>query len=182
MIPADGAMEEPGESQRQDGHPYRCILVALDGSSMAEQALTYVEPLVRAFSSRVICLSAVEPIDPAVIAETSLPGAYDSIEPVLEAQDEIRTEDASYLARLKVRLARRGVDVEYEEPEGRAAEAIVEAARRHEVDLIAMTTHARGGLGRVLLGSVAREVVHHAPCPVLLVRLHPNPSGRSTTN
>lgn len=51
-----------------------------------------------------------------------------------------------------------------------AAPAIVDYADEHEVDLIVMGTHGRRGVSRLLLGSVAEEVVRHAPCPVLTVR------------
>jgi nucleotide-binding universal stress UspA family protein len=49
---------------------------------------------------------------------------------------------------------------------------IVKAAKEREVDLIVMGTHGRTGLSHVLIGSVAENVVHHAPCPVLTVK-HP---------
>jgi nucleotide-binding universal stress UspA family protein len=169
--PAVVGQEQSAAAQR--GHPYGSILVALDGSPLAERVLPYIESLAVAFSSQVICLCAVEPISPTLMAEASMPGAYSSAGALMETQEELRTEDASYLDRIKEQLARQGIAVQCEEPEGRAAEAIVAAARTHRVDLIAMTTHGRSGLGRALLGSVANEVVRTAPCPVLLVRLTP---------
>ncbi len=63
-----------------------------------------------------------------------------------------------------------GPRVETEVAEGEPAEVIVTRAAELEVDLIAMGTHGRSALGRVFLGSVARRVVQHAPCPVLTVR------------
>jgi nucleotide-binding universal stress UspA family protein len=51
--------------------------------------------------------------------------------------------------------------------------AIIDAARRLEADLIAMGTHGRAGLSRLMLGSVAEYVVRHASCPVLTVRAAP---------
>jgi nucleotide-binding universal stress UspA family protein len=53
---------------------------------------------------------------------------------------------------------------------GKAAEAIVQAAERLDVDVITMASHGRGGLARTLLGSVAQEVVHRAHRPVYVVR------------
>lgn len=47
--------------------------------------------------------------------------------------------------------------------------AIVRSAQELPATLLAMTTHARSGFGRAVLGSVAMEVVHHSPCPVLVV-------------
>jgi nucleotide-binding universal stress UspA family protein len=152
-------------------HPYNHILVALDGSGLAEQVLPYVVPLAKTFGARLTLLCAVEPLSTVATTGMSLPGSYVSYDPLIEAQDELRSYDATYLIGIKQRLAEQGIEVGCEEPEDRAAEAIVAAARRLHVDLIAMTTHGRSGLGRALLGSVADGVVRTAPCPVLLVRL-----------
>jgi nucleotide-binding universal stress UspA family protein len=52
------------------------------------------------------------------------------------------------------------------------AEAIGEYAKNNQVDLIALTTHGRSGLTKLLMGSVAEELVRNAPCPVLVLRPH----------
>jgi nucleotide-binding universal stress UspA family protein len=54
--------------------------------------------------------------------------------------------------------------------EGVAANAIVRVARGQRADVIVMGTHGRGGLAKLLLGSVAERVVASAPCPVMTVR------------
>jgi len=54
--------------------------------------------------------------------------------------------------------------------EGPAAEVITEVAREHRVGAIAMATHGRGGLARMLLGSVTQQVLRATPVPLLLVR------------
>src|SRR5450759_1647094 len=151
--------------------PYGHILVALDGSELAERVFAYVEPLTKAFGSQVTCLCAVEPISTSVLAGTGMPGGYTAIDQLLEGQEEVRAEDAAYLGRIKERLGRQGIVCQCVEPKERAADAIVEAARKYRINIIAMTTHGRSGRGRALLGSVADEVVRKAPCPVLLVRL-----------
>jgi nucleotide-binding universal stress UspA family protein len=56
-------------------------------------------------------------------------------------------------------------------PEGDAAAVLHGRARALRADLIAMTTHGRGGLGRALFGSVVDDMLRHAPCAVLLVRV-----------
>jgi nucleotide-binding universal stress UspA family protein len=61
--------------------------------------------------------------------------------------------------------------------EGSAPATILAAAREVRADLIVMGTHGRTGLGRLLLGSVAEEVVRKAPCPVLTVKTDAPPSG-----
>lgn len=53
---------------------------------------------------------------------------------------------------------------------GRAAAAIVRLAEEERLDLLVVASHGHGGLRRLVLGSVAEEVVRAAPCPVLVVR------------
>jgi nucleotide-binding universal stress UspA family protein len=165
------AEARPGD-QPVPQQPYAHIVVALDGSPLAERVLAYVEPLATAFGSQVTCVCAVESLE-QLMARWYLGPGYGgavSVEPLVDTQDQIRAEDAAYLEHIKERLAKQGIAVKCEEPEGRAAEVIVATARTQGANLIAMTTHGRSGLGRAFLGSVADEVVRTAPCPVLLVR------------
>lgn len=161
----------PRERIDTSRHPYAHIVVALDGSALAERVLDRVEPLAEAFASKVTCVTAVEPISPTLLAETSLPEANTPFDQLFETQDEVRAEDITYLAGIKERLTRRSIEVECEVMLGRPAETIVDLARTRKADLIAMTTHGRSGLRRAVRGSVADEVVRTAPCPVLLVRI-----------
>jgi nucleotide-binding universal stress UspA family protein len=62
------------------------------------------------------------------------------------------------------------VDVSWEVRNGRPDEEIVDAARASGADLIAMSTHGRSGLGRLLFGSVAEQVLRRAEVPVFLMR------------
>ncbi len=78
---------------------------------------------------------------------------------------------STYLADVTQRLSDQNIAVEYEVVPGGAAEVIVESAVGLQADLIAMTTHGEGGLGRLVFGSVAGAVLHRAPCPILLVRV-----------
>jgi nucleotide-binding universal stress UspA family protein len=55
-------------------------------------------------------------------------------------------------------------------PNAQPAEAIIEAAKSRNCSLIAMASHGRRGLGRLVLGSVTAEVLAHSPVPVLVVR------------
>ena len=98
-------------------------------------------------------------------AET--PGLLQS---VYDTRDLVKSDEASYLARVKRYWTDRGIEVECREPPMRAADAIVTVAREKGADLIAMATHAQRGIRRAMRGSVADEVMRTAPCPVLLVR------------
>jgi nucleotide-binding universal stress UspA family protein len=173
MTTGKTATRVAGEEQYTENegqHPYRHVVVALDGSELAERVFEHVLPLARAFGSKVTCVCAVEPISSAALAGVGMGGGV-GMDSLLDAQDEVEEEDAAYLAQVKDRLDAKGIEVTCEEPEGPAAKAIIECARQVNADLIAMTTHGRSGLGRAVLGSVADEVVRKAPCPVLLVRL-----------
>jgi universal stress protein A len=81
----------------------------------------------------------------------------------------------SYLSHMHEELCRMKpsdpkVRCRYVVVEGDPAAAILGAAREGNCDLIVMGTHGRTGLNRLLMGSVAEEVVRKAPCPVLTVK------------
>ncbi len=88
-----------------------------------------------------------------------------------EVVEEDQREASSYLAEMAQRLKSRGWTVEAEQAEGTPADAILDCAERMQADLIAMETHGRGGLARMVFGSEADRVLRHAPCPLLLVRM-----------
>lgn len=75
------------------------------------------------------------------------------------------------------RLRRAGLDAEAELHEGDPAHEIVMSARHHEAGLVVIGTRGQTGLRRLILGSVARKVLLHAPCSVLIVRGGPHVSG-----
>lgn len=90
---------------------------------------------------------------------------------LLTVAKQARSDASQYLASNRERLEQECLAVTCRTPEGPAAESIVDYARVVGADLIAMTTHGRSGLGRVIFGSVAEAVLRLAPCPVLLVRI-----------
>jgi nucleotide-binding universal stress UspA family protein len=81
-----------------------------------------------------------------------------------------RTDAEEYLAPIAVELRNKGVRVESRVRRGNAVDQIVAAAREAGADLIAMSTHGRGGLGRLMFGSVAQAVLRQAEVPVFLMR------------
>jgi nucleotide-binding universal stress UspA family protein/CBS domain-containing protein len=150
---------------------FQRIIVPLDGSELAEQVLPYAEVLAKTFGATVVLVRAVAPIE----AEFLIGAPAGALAPEAGANTipltaDLRLNTASYLEAITSRLQSRGITVRSEHPTGRPAEVIVALARQLGTDLIAMTTHGRGGLGRAFFGSVADEVLRTAPCPVLLVR------------
>ncbi len=142
-------MEAQGESR----YP-QTVLVPLDGSILAELALNFAESLARASEARLILLRAVVPYTF---------GGTDEAEARAKAIDEAER----YLARLVDRLAQRG-DRSGGNGPLRRRRAVDRPARLRAVDLVAMSTHGRGGLGRWVYGSVAEQVqLATAPTAVL---------------
>ncbi len=142
------------------------ILVPLDGSTLAEAVLPRAVELANESGATVELLRAVEAY--------TVPG----VDPT-EAQIKVVEEGEAYLDEVRARLKGEGVrEVEISVWYGPAAYAIVEAARLHKVDLIAMTTHGRSGLGRLILGSVAESVLRGTTVPIFLVRVAHAPVER----
>lgn len=134
------------------------LLVPLDGSPLAETIIPVAEEWAKEEEAEVILLRAV--------LARHVPGGDN-----IEAQVRAVEEGEAYLQAVADRLERRGLErvrraVWYDEP----AAAIGHAVARDDVDLIAMATHGRSGLSRLLLGSVAAGVLRSASVPVLLFK------------
>jgi nucleotide-binding universal stress UspA family protein len=148
---------------------YAHILVPLDGSPLAEAALTHAEGLARKLGSRLL-LVRVDSLPATLIGEVAPMGGPmppELIEDAIEAETE---ESKEYLGKTAQRLKDDGLPVEWEVVEGDPAHSIIETAHQRGADLIAMATHGHSGLRRLVLGSVADSVVRGSHLPVLLVR------------
>jgi beta-1,2-mannobiose phosphorylase / 1,2-beta-oligomannan phosphorylase len=152
---------------------YDRILVALDGSQLAERVLPTVEPLAQKFGSRLILLRALPPAEAPVQAAVAAGAMSSGGQTTAQAGvgEAVRQEAASYLATVQQRLEATGLNVQIECSEGLASDLILRRATELDADLIALTTHGRTGLDRLLLGSVAEDVIRRTPCPVHLVRV-----------
>jgi nucleotide-binding universal stress UspA family protein len=139
---------------------YRRALVALDGSEVAETIMPLIFKI--AGPLEVTLLRVNVPVRPLVVEGAG--------QPIFEDPESARIDAEEYLAPLAVDLRRRGVRVKTEVRRGEAAEEILKAARESKADVIAMTTHGRTGLGRLLFGSVAETVLRESELPVLLMR------------
>ncbi len=149
---------------------YELILVPLDGSELAETALPHAEEIARRFQARVLLLRAVVSAH-QVVAETATPDAPRLSLDVAQRRQEAEVEAAEgYLGSISHRLVAAGLRVETQVAEGPPAAAILEYAAEAHVSLIVMSTHGRGGLRRLVFGSVADEVLRSSHLPVLLLR------------
>ncbi len=148
---------------------YQRILAALDGSELSERVLPHVEAFAEKFGATIVLLRANPILNASEVA------ASPRQDPTLVHRLEQQAAEEN-LTRVAAALRAKGYRVEVELPIGKPAEQIIERAEATGVDLIALTTHGRGGLGRLVFGSVANEVIQKAPCPVLVVRMqHTNP-------
>jgi len=134
------------------------IPVPLDGSMLAEGALSNAVDLAEKYGATISLLRAAEAF--------TMPGAD-----AVEAQATAVREAEEYLAAVVRRLANRVIGrVETHVWCGAAAAASVEAAAVQKADLIVMSTHGRSGLGRLVLGRVTESVLRGTTVPILVVR------------
>ena len=161
LIPPNETAPDLGKRSR-----FQHILVPLDGSQLAEQILEPALALGRLMHAEYTLLRIVEPLtlrdyDP-VSARAHLSE---------RTNEEVRREAEEYLAAIAERLRADGLQCTFRAVIDRqSAAGILQAIHESGIDLIAMTTHGRGGLGRLLIGSVAYNVVRDAEIPVLIER------------
>jgi nucleotide-binding universal stress UspA family protein len=142
---------------------YHDLMVPLDGSEFGRYAIPWALAIAKPANARVHLVHV--PMPPYGM------GAVDDMLVLPEVAETQRESAEEALSDLAERL-RIGTDVEFDAAivEGTPADAVVEYAATHAVDLIVMTTHGRTGLARALLGSVSDIVVRRSRVPVLLVR------------
>ncbi|MHC4136652.1 MAG: universal stress protein [Planctomycetota bacterium] len=141
------------------------VLVPLDFSELSDTVLRYGVELTREGGTTVL-LHVLEPLP---LHFESAFGTFVNTEGLMR----IRENAEKLLEEAKTRYPDRSFVTELKE--GKASALVLDAAKRHGVNLIVMGTHGRGGLEHLFLGSVAARVVRRASCPVLTVR---EPDGR----
>lgn len=143
---------------------YKKILVPLDGSPQAEEALMHAKLIARYEGAEIIVLRIPQHIEPKFPAR-----AYaDS----LRKQKEADEEAAEYVKNKVASLRRFNFRAEGITREGPVPETILAVAEETRADMIAMVTHGRKGFPYLLKGSIAEQIVHHAHIPVMVI--HPN--------
>jgi nucleotide-binding universal stress UspA family protein len=154
-----------GDTAVTPGSALERILVPLDGTPLAEQALPQAQELASERGASLLLMRALD-----LKTERELDGILAQV----EGYDALRTLRAraveGYLAGVRDRLEDAGVGSRSFVHDLSPAKAILETAEQERADLIVMSTHARSGLGRWMYGSVADGVLRGAPCPVLLER------------
>ena len=144
----------------RDVAPVRHVLCPVDFSSFSRRAMEEAVPIAQAFGADMTALF-VYPLEPSVAGEADT-GA---VIPDEGARSAVAADLGPFLQ--PARAA--GVRASVSQRAGDPVAAILEEARRTGAGLIAMGTHGRSGLERLVLGSVADEVLRRAACPVLTV-------------
>ena len=156
-----------GASRREE--PFRHVLLPLDGSTLAERMLKPAVRLARANSARLTLLEIVHPWVMAVRPMAHAPYAANLREVAIEERSGEAEDYVSSLA-MSVDPQLKDVAADVVVAELSDAAEIIKYAAAHAVDVIALATHGRSGLKRLVLGSVADKLIRGADIPVLVLR------------
>ena len=162
LLPEETQGEKPFAGPDEPSH----VLVPLDGSEAGEAVVGTLLPLLSSGRHRVTLLTVLQ--QPFPLATTYLPHAV--TEEALMQERKARIED--YLRQAEERLKRGGLDDVRSEVliADDAARRILGFAEDEGIDLIALSTRGRGGISRLLLGSVADKLIRSAGVPILTAR------------
>ncbi len=141
------------------------ILVPLDGSREGEAAIPFTEGLARMFGSELVLFHVMD----SVAISTGY-GFDSSCCIPQEFYDSLRDSAMAYLDRTKQQLIQKGLKVTSEIKDGSPADLIIGYAKSKAIQVIAMSTHGRSGIGRWVFGSVTDKVLHSGDAAVLMVR------------
>lgn len=148
---------------------FKTLLIATDGSELGNRALEAGLALARLNGAAVTILTATDPISTGIGS-----GGFGTIDagPILARLEEAyAAEAADLLAAARHQAQEAGIAAEtLHLPRHRPADGILETAASKSADLIVMGSHGRRGIGRLLLGSQAAEVLARASIPVLIVK------------
>jgi nucleotide-binding universal stress UspA family protein len=139
---------------------YKRALVPLDGSAVAESIVPFILEIAVPLDMRVTLVRVIVP---------TLPVTVDGVV-AIDDVEKPRAEAETYLAAAASDLRAKGLRITTTVRRGEPVDEILAAARDEDADLIAMTTHGRSGLSRLLFGSIATAVLTRAEIPVFLMR------------
>lgn len=150
------AAQKKSQNGAQKRVIFKNILLASDYSASANLAMPYAAGMARSFGSTLYAMHVQEPINYALPPDT-----WQSVEMTRKMEQQFLVE--------AIRRDFPEVTPHLLHGEGVVWRAIESAIRKHNIDLVVVGTRGRAGIGKALLGSVAEEILRHAPCPVLTV-------------
>ena len=139
------------------------VLVPIDFSKSSDRALRYGQQLCEKFGADLHLMHVLEVhlgATPQFGMGLALP----------QRTEESETQVIEMLSKLPAGNVPAEINIVRSAAHGSPVSEIVKYADANEIDVIVIGTHGRTGLGHVLMGSVAENVVRHATCPVLVVR------------
>jgi nucleotide-binding universal stress UspA family protein len=145
---------------------YKHILVTLDGTPRSEAVVPHVLDVAKSMRSAITLLRVVD----AVAADWGERGAMGKAQAETTIRSMFADQAQTYLERVANEITRADVRVHTLVKQGPPARQIITAAKEVDADAIAMSTHSRRGLNRLMFGSVAEQVLHETHLPVILVR------------
>ena len=148
---------------------YQNIVCAIDGSDLSTKALTHALGLAAKTGGQ---LTVVTVTEPSVIVSPGAEMMMVDTSSIIADLDKAKEESAKATLTEAETLAKAsGIGVtKVHVANSTAADGIIHAAKEAHADLIVMGSHGRRGLGRLLLGSQAAEVLSHSTLPVLIVK------------
>jgi nucleotide-binding universal stress UspA family protein len=144
-------------------NPFHRILVATDLTEASEPALAEAIGLARDSGAELLVAHAYQ-LPNATEAQSVAAGVFE------EWDSNLRSRVEERLQPIVARAQKEGLQAGALILTGAPYEAIAEAARQKKADLVVIGTHARKGVSRFFLGSVASRIISTASCPVLTVR------------
>jgi nucleotide-binding universal stress UspA family protein len=148
------------------------ILVPLDGSDIGEDALPTATMLAQQLSARLHLVHVHKAIMLVYSSDICL-GQVPTLNTPLDAQ--CRADELAYLDQTAQRLRTKGLDVATTLLSGPIDAALAQAASADQAELIVMSTHARSGAARIVLGDLADALIRHAATPLVLVHVQAGP-------
>lgn len=148
---------------------YTRIVVGIDGSELATKALRHAVALAKTSGARLFVVTSTEP---SVLVTAGAEFMAVDTGAIVADLEEIKAKSAqATLATAEALVTGEGLSIDkIHVPSSVAADAILKTAENQGADLIVMGSHGRRGLGRLLLGSQAAEVLSRATVPVLVVK------------
>jgi nucleotide-binding universal stress UspA family protein len=145
---------------------YSHLLVTLDGSPRAETVIPHAIDIARTMHAEVTLLRIVD----AATGEWGERGSMGRSHVETSAKSLYLEQAALYLERVADQLRGSGIEAHTIVAQGQPAKQIAATAKKIEADVIAMATHSRHGINKLVFGSVAEAVMHETNLPILLVR------------
>jgi nucleotide-binding universal stress UspA family protein len=142
---------------------YNKILVPLDGSKLAEIALSHAESLAGRYHAEVVLLSVIDP--------PTMTGRNGTAVDLFRQEMETRMQDAEiYLEGLKGQFEKKKIKTKIVVTVGSVVKNIIDTAQGESVDLVLIASHGHSGLKRVFFGSVAAGVLNRIEQPLMVIR------------